>query len=450
MKNLILTLIITLPLTLWGQGWVKTFGGLDDNFGNVGPGYSVQQTLDGGYILVGDSYTSDEGSNIYVVKTDQNGNEQWIQTYGGVYNDRGFSIKETDDGGYILTGETTSYETGFLNLILLKIDQNGNEQWSQIYSGISDYGGYSIETTYDGGYIISGYYELSNNYFRMFLLKTNENGNEQWSEVYDNGLNSKGFEVKQTLEGDYILIGREKSVNGMDSLNLKKITNNGDIEWSKNYLKIGYETNKPNGSVDQTLDGGYIITSNIQNNVNYTTDMVLVKTDENGNEHWTKRFGLVEQSIGNSVEQTFDGGYIICGTIGNNVIGRKIFIVKTDENGNEQWSQSLGETGELSMNFSEGFDIQQTLDGGYILCGQTNYNEWTGWDGPGRIEEIVLIKTNGNGDVTMTTEIPLPNPDRKLEKIVNLNGQEVKPQTNTPIIKIFDDGSVEKKLIIEK
>ena len=197
-----------------------------------------------------------------------------------------------------------------------------------------------------------------------------------------------------------------------------------------------YDINNETGySVDQTQDGGFIITGFTNSGLS-PNDVLLIKTDINGNELWTKTFGGTEGDIGRFVQQTNDGGYIITGSTDSSVTGGiVVYLIKTDGNGNEVWSQTYGGTYN-----SLGYSVQQTSDGGYIITGEI-YN--------GIDSDVYLIKTDDQGNITSTFEIPLPNPNRKLEKTINLTGQEIKPQTNQPIIEIFDDGSVEKKIIVE-
>jgi outer membrane protein assembly factor BamB len=380
MKNLILTLIITLPLTLWGQGWEQTFGGQNED-----RGHSVQQTQDGGYIITGEIESFGNGwSDIYLIKTDENGNELWSQTFGGEFNEIGYSVQQTTDGGYIIGGHTSSFGNGGRDVYLIKTDENGNELWSQTFGGTNGDRGYSVQQTTDGGYIITGETNsFGNGNLDVYLIKTDENGNELWSQTFGGTNGDIGYSVQQTTDGGYIITGSTNSFgNGSVDFYLIKTDENGNEQWSKTF---GGEEFDKGYSVQQTTDGGYIITGSTNSFGNGSGNVYLIKTDENGNEQWSKTFGDDYNNYGHSVQQTTDGGYIITGL--TYYLGSDVYLIKTDENGNEQWSQTLG-----GENFDYVYSVQQTTDGGYIITGYTDSFGNGGYD-------VYLIKTDGYGNL---------------------------------------------------
>ena len=363
--------------------FAKTYGGT-----NWDQAFSVHQTSDGGYIVAG--YTNSFGAGVYdffLIKTDANGNIIWAKTYGGTDDDRAYSVQQTSDGGYIVAGYTNSFGEGSRDIFLIKTDANGNIIWAKTYGGTGNEWPSSAQQTSDGGYIVAG---LTGSFGAgsadAFLIKTDANGNIQWAKTYGGADHDEAYSIQQTSDGGYIVAVWTRSFGaGNFDFFLIKTDANGNIIWSKTY---GGASDDRVNSVQQTSDGGYIVAGRTSSFGAGSVDAFLIKTDANGNIIWAKTYGGASDDRVNSVQQTSDGGYIVAGhTMSFGAGDRDIFLIKTDANGNLQWAKTYGGTGS-----DWAYSVQQTSDGGYIVAG------WTGSFGAGS-RDAFLVKTDANGNI---------------------------------------------------
>ena len=208
--------------------FVKTFGGSNHDKGNF-----VQQVADGGYIIIGYTQSFGNGySDMWLIKTDLEGNEQWTQSYGGTSSDEGQSVQETTDGGYIITGRTSSFGNGDFDLWLIKTDVDGNQQWNHTFGGDDYDEGISVEQTIDGGYFITGRTSsFGNGNFEVWLIKTDSYGNEILNQISGEISANRGNSFQQTTDGGYIITGSiSSSGNGSLDVWLIKTDSEGNDE----------------------------------------------------------------------------------------------------------------------------------------------------------------------------------------------------------------------------
>ncbi len=252
--------------------WAKIYRGM--NHDNV---YSVQQSSDGGYIIAGSTF-----GGIFLIKTDANGNIQWAKTYGGTGIDWAYSVQQTSDGGYIVAGYTASFGAGGYDVFLIKTDANGNVQWAKTYGGTNGDYANSVQQTSDGGYIVAGFTaSFGAGYTDVFLIKTDANGNIQWAKTYGGTDEDWAHSVQQTSDGGYIVAGYTRSFGaGGYDIFLIKTDANGNIIWAKTY---GGTSGDYAFSVQQTSDGGYIVAGFTASFGAGGADVFLIKTDANGN-----------------------------------------------------------------------------------------------------------------------------------------------------------------------
>lgn len=377
---------------LWGE-WSQTFhfrilNVFDKTFGGAGVDYgvSVGETLDGGFIIfAGSESLGSGGSDFWHIKTDVRGNKEWSNTFGGVQYDYPNSGHQTSDGGYIIIGQTSSFGEGEYDVWLVKTDENGSEQWTQTFGGSGYDSGLDVKECVDGSYIIVGFTDSfgagSND---VWLIKTDSNGFELWNHTFGGISIEVGHSVEETMDSGYIIVGRiMKEGDNYSDLLLIKTDSDGSEIWSHSFGGNGGDSGQ---SVRKTLDGGYIIAGHTNSYASGGGDIWLLKVDNFGNEEWSKSFGSSNTEHSYCVQQTIDCGYIVIGY--TYVEGyTDIWLIKTDINGNEEWNRTYG-----GPSHEGGTFVKQTSDGGYILIGSTeSFGEGSG--------DVWLIKTDEQGNI---------------------------------------------------
>lgn len=304
-----------------GSSLVKTdeFGNVSWKQNNVDGRGAVLQTDDGGYLFTGPYFV--------IYKTDQSGNIVWTKMLGNS-NSNAWSIVASNDGKYVVAGTIESQQGTSRDVALVKIDGSGSTIWQKTYGGAEWDQGYTVELTSDGGYIVSGVTRIVSSAPQWaYLIKTDEKGDTLWQRQINSGHDYTGMRLDKTSDG-YIVCGQRDENQGV----LMKVDKNGALLWEKVCIE---GTQSLFRCVQQTLDNGFIITGWIVSQVTKDVDLLLLKTDANGNTEWIKTFGGENMDSGNQVRLTNDGGYIITGSsIPAGSAMEDMYLIKTDSDGN--------------------------------------------------------------------------------------------------------------------
>jgi len=267
---------------------------------------------------------------------------QWNQTYGGSGRDDAYSVIQTSDGGYAISGWTDSFGAGGPDAWLVKTDQIGNMQWNQTYGGGNwDYSSEGLIQTNDGGYALAARTRSFGNYDLFWLIKTNSNGDLQWNKTFGGTGQDIATDVVQTTDGGYALVGYSQSFGpGPYAAWLIKTNSNGESQWNRTYG--GVNTDIAN-SVVQTRDGGFLMAGRTDSFGAGGEDFWLIKTDSNGIAQWNQTYGGTDAETAGCAIQTSDGGYAISGwTRSFGAGGYDFWLIKTDQAGNAYPSFKFG------------------------------------------------------------------------------------------------------------
>ena len=370
---------------------IKNYGGTQNE-----RGYSVKQTSDGGYVIVGSSTSYGAGgSDLWILKVDGLGEFSWSKTYGGQGNDIGRDITQTSDGGYIITGYTKSFSSGGdMDLWLIKTDANGE---SCLYSD----GGTCSENSSkwiksfgtSGNDYGTSVQETSEGDFivagksgripSVFVIKTNSSGERIWENLYGTGPGDRAQYIIERQDLGFLIVGKENANNVDDNLCLINIDTDGAEVWHSLYGGGGADGGN---HISEVSGGGYIIAGATKSygNGNWD-DLWLVKTSTGGSMEWQKTFGGSYTETGNYTHEKDEGGYMVTGSTES--IGQgfyDIWVVSTDYTGNEIYSQTFG--GNMDDKAIRG---ARGNSGELLIIGYTNSFGNGG-------EDVLLIKIDPN------------------------------------------------------
>jgi hypothetical protein len=379
--------------------WQISLGGSKNDIAR-----SIQQTFDGGFIVAGSSQSNDwdvsgnQGFDDYwVAKLNGSGNIEWQKSLGGSIFDQATFIQQIADSGYIVIGYAESNDGditgnhGYTDIWIVRLDVSGNTLWQKALGGIWSEYATSIQHTFDGGYILSGYSnssdgDVSGNHgnFDFWIVKVDSLANIQWQRSLGGGKPDYGNHVQQTKDGGFIIAGESDSNNGDVSGNhgnfdswIVKLDSSGTIQWQNSYGGSGDDGAL---SIRQTLEGGFIVAGYSESNNGDVSgnhgslDYWIVRLDAAGNLVWQKCLGGSGYDIAQSVIQTVNGGFIVAGLTSSNdgdVSGNHgqldYWIVKLNQSGTIEWQQCLG-----GNNYDEPYSISQTSIGELIIAGYSD------------------------------------------------------------------------------
>ncbi|MDF2436428.1 MAG: hypothetical protein K0Q95_804 [Bacteroidota bacterium] len=310
--------------------WHKTFGGV-----NIDKGYSVVQTSDSCYVIAG--YTNSlgfGGYDVFVIKTNSLGDTLWTKTYGGTDWDFGYSIQSTSDTGFIIAGGTYSFGTGSEDMYLVKIDGEGAVQWSKTYGGTNEDEAKSVKQTNDGGYILTGFTKSFGDINKdIYVVRTTPLGDTVWTKQLGGSLTDEGADIIEAANGDFVLVGgtRSSGVGGYDCV-IMRLGILGDSLWSRTYGTLNYNFAT---SLLETNSNKFVFSNTTEDSGAGLKDGCIFIADAAGYFVNTLTYGSAYNEEVYSISKCSDNGYVICGyTEGYNSGLSNVYVVKTDSLGN--------------------------------------------------------------------------------------------------------------------
>jgi len=341
--------------------WTRSYGGSSADYG-----HDIQTTSDSGFIIVGLTRSFGSGNgDVYLIKTDSSGNVTWSRTFGGGEFDEGWSVRQASDGGFVVCGTTNSFGAGYADVYLLKTDASGNLQWSKTFGGSGGESGSAVRRTLDGGYILTGSTgSFGTGYSSIYVIRTDSDGDSLWIKTFGGLKADFGYSVETLPDGSFIFAGASSSFGlGYGDAYLFKIDSDGFLLWEQAY---GGSKDDRAYAVLPTSDGGYIMAGTTESFGSGKIDCYVVRTDPLGEVIWKTTYGGSRSDFCRNIF-TEPGSFCLIGhsysfTSG----GSDIYVVKADGEHmtavEETFLPGLPESFFLAQNYPNPFNMTTTIE----------------------------------------------------------------------------------------
>ncbi len=348
-------------------------------------GVNVSPTSDGGFIAVGLAGTADESNqDVYLVKTDPDGELLWSRTLGGAGIDNGWSVHEVADG-FVIGGFTNSFGAGGFDFYLLKTNLQGELAWYRTFGGPEDDRCWSLAPTADGGFLLAGETKSFGSGEEDFhLVRTDSSGQELWSKTFGGELSDRCFAAVQADDGGFMLAGQTYSYGAGDrDAFVVKTDQSGEPQWTRS---IGGVASDVGHSVIRTADGHYLVAGYTTSFATTGDDPYLTKISADNTVLWTKTIDVGGMTHTLTAAPAVDGGYYLTGfTVDRQTGKNSALVIRTDADGQQMWLRRILETtGGRSM----GYTIQPVPGGGCVFAGNTTVGSAGSFD-------LLLVNIDG-------------------------------------------------------
>lgn len=353
--------------------WTRTYGGAaNDGF------RSVIKTADGGFLAVGYTYSfGDSDANVYAVKTDADGDLVWQKTYGGPGRDYGFSVCEVA-GGFAIAGYTTSWGSGKEDVYVVRTDANGDTLWTRCYGGAAQDEARSICATGDGGMLVAGSTKsFGSGSSDMYVARLGAAGDTVWTRVLGSTEGDWAQSVCETYDGCYGVGGTSGSNTANRDICVTKIDPGGSVVWQRYYGLTGPVDPDWGMAICATPDSGLTLAGYQAIETSDPGEVVILGVTKDGTQVYYRKYALAYYQYGCGICRAHDGGFVICGAKTDPATQKNnLFLLKRLSGSGWVWTKEVG--GGAS---DWGSSVVQIQPGCFLIAGHTQSYGAGGFDG---------------------------------------------------------------------